>query len=333
MSIIVQKYGGTSVENKEKLEKVCENIIKYKNKKNKIVVIVSAQGNTTDELVKKANTYAKSPNKRDLDLLLATGEIQTISLLSIILNEKGYDTISLTGEQAGILSDSEYGRATIKSIYTNNILNHLENDKIVVIAGFQAVDKLGNITTLGRGGSDLSAVAIACALKAKKCEIYSDIDGIYSADPRIVPKAKLLKNISYNEMLEAATAGAKVLHNRSVNVGKKNKMPIIVKNSQKNSKGSIVDDISENKIDSKELTNNFEDYSVKFITKKDNISKICIVGDMVMSNKDAIINIFNIANKENVTIYMISFSELAINIIVDSDKSTIFMQKLHDALI
>ncbi len=333
MSIIVQKYGGTSVENKEKLEKVCENIIKYKNKKNKIVVIVSAQGNTTDELVKKANTYAKSPNKRDLDLLLATGEIQTISLLSIILNEKGYDTISLTGEQAGILSDSEYGRATIKSIYTNNILNHLENDKIVVIAGFQAVDKLGNITTLGRGGSDLSAVAIACALKAKKCEIYSDIDGIYSADPRIIPKAKLLKNISYNEMLEAATAGAKVLHNRSVNVGKKNKMPIIVKNSQKNSKGSIVDDISENKIDSKELTNNFEDYSVKFITKKDNISKICIVGDMVMSNKDAIINIFNIANKENVTIYMISFSELAINIIVDSDKSTRFMQKLHDALI
>lgn len=333
MSIIVQKYGGTSVENKEKLEKVCENIIKYKNKKNKIVVIVSAQGNTTDELVKKANTYAKSPNKRDLDLLLATGEIQTISLLSIMLNEKGYDTISLTGEQAGILSDSEYGRATIKSIYTNNILNHLENDKIVVIAGFQAVDKLGNITTLGRGGSDLSAVAIACALKAKKCEIYSDIDGIYSADPRIIPKAKLLKNISYNEMLEAATAGAKVLHNRSVNVGKKNKMPIIVKNSQKNSKGSIVDDISENKIDSKELTNNFEDYSVKFITKKDNISKICIVGDMVMSNKDAIINIFNIANKENVTIYMISFSELAINIIVDSDKSTRFMQKLHDALI
>lgn len=333
MSIIVQKYGGTSVENKEKLEKVCDNIIKYKNKKNKLVVIVSAQGNTTDELVKKANEYAKFPNKRDLDLLLATGEIQTISLLSIMLNEKGYATISLTGEQAGILSDSEYGRATIKSIYTNNILNHLDDGKIVVIAGFQAADKLGNITTLGRGGSDLSAVAIACALKAKKCEIYSDIDGIYSADPRIIPKAKLLKNISYNEMLEAATAGAKVLHNRSVNVGKKNKMPIIVKNSQKNSRGSIVKDISQDNINQKELPDNFEDYSVKFITKKDNISKICIVGDMVMSNKDAIINIFNIANEENVTIYMISFSELAINIIVDSDKSTRFMQKLHDALI
>lgn len=333
MNIIVQKYGGSSVENKEKLEKICDNIIAYKNKKNKVVVVVSAQGNTTDDLLKKANEYASFPNKRDLDLLLTTGEIQTISLLSMMLNEKGYDTVALTGEQAGILSDSEYGKATIKSIYTNNILNYLNNDKIVVVAGFQAVDKLGNITTLGRGGSDLSAVAIACALKAKKCEIYSDIDGIYSADPRIISKAKLLKNISYNEMLEAATAGAKVLHNRSVNIGKKNKMPIIVKNSQKQSKGSIVEDtlLTTNTISNS--TDAFEDYSIKFITKKDNISKICIVGDMVMSNKDAIINIFNVANEEGVTIYMISFSELAINVIVDSNKATRFMRKLHEVLI
>ena len=332
MNIIVQKYGGSSVANKEKLEKVCENIIAYKNKKCKLVIVVSAQGNTTDTLVKKANEYANFPNKRDLDLLLTTGELQSIALLSMMLNEKGYNTISLTGEQAGILSDSEYGKATIKSIYTNNILNHLNNDKIVVVAGFQAVDKLGNITTLGRGGSDLSAVAIACALKAKKCEIYSDIDGIYSADPRIIPKAKLLKNISYNEMLEAATAGAKVLHNRSVNVGKKNKMPIIVKNSQKNSTGSIVEDVTLSNLSSA-TSEDFEDYSVKFITKKDNISKICIVGDMVMSNKNTIINIFNIANQERITIYMISFSELAINIIVDSQKATKFMKKLHDSLI
>lgn len=333
MNIIVQKYGGSSVENKEKLEKICDNIIAYKNKKNKVVVVVSAQGNTTDDLLKKANEYASFPNKRDLDLLLTTGEIQTISLLSMMLNEKGYDTVALTGEQAGILSDSEYGKATIKSIYTNNILNYLNNDKIVVVAGFQAVDRLGNITTLGRGGSDLSAVAIACALKAKKCEIYSDIDGIYSADPRIISKAKLLKNISYNEMLEAATAGAKVLHNRSVNIGKKNKMPIIVKNSQKQSKGSIVEDtlLTTNTISNS--TDAFEDYSIKFITKKDNISKICIVGDMVMSNKDAIINIFNVANEEGVTIYMISFSELAINVIVDSNKATRFMRKLHEVLI
>ncbi len=334
MNIIVQKYGGTSVENKEKLEKICENIITYKSNNYKLVVVVSAQGKTTDELIKKANEYVTFPNKRDLDLLLSTGELQTASLLSMMLNEKGYSSISLTGEQAGILSDSTYGNATIRTIYKNNILQHLNEDKIVVVAGFQAVDKLGNITTLGRGGSDLSAVAIACALKAKKCEIYSDIDGIYSADPRIITKAKLLKNISYNEMLEAATAGAKVLHNRSVNVGKKNKIPIVVKNAQKDTQGSVVDDIYLDKIiDINNENNDFEDYSVKFITKKDDISKICIVGDMVMSNKDAIIKIFNTASKENITIYMISFSEMAINIIVDKDKAVSFMKNLHKELI
>lgn len=339
MNIIVQKYGGTSVENKEKLEKVCENIISYKNKNKDIVVVVSAQGKTTDNLVKTAYTYSVSPNKRDYDLLLSTGELQTIALLSMMLNEKGYTTISLTGEQAGILSNSDYGKATIQTIYQNNILKHLKDGKIVVVAGFQAVDKLGNITTLGRGGSDLSAVAIACALKANKCEIYSDIDGIYSADPRIIPNAKLLENISYNEMLEAASAGAKVLHNRSVNVAKKNNMKVIVKNSQKTSRGSVVENLNLTtnnlhfELTDKSCSNNFEDYNVKFITKKDDISKICIIGDMVMSNKDVVITIFNIANKEGITIYMISFSELSINIIVDSEKAVSFMQKLHDALI
>lgn len=334
MNIIVQKYGGTSVENKEKLEKVCNNIINYRsNKKRELVVVVSAQGNTTDTLLKKAKEYSITQNKRDLDLLLSTGEIQTASLLSMMLNDKGYEAVALTGEQAGILSDTTYGNATIKCIYPNNILNHLKNSKIVIVAGFQAVDKLGNITTLGRGGSDLSAVAIACALKAKRCEIYSDIDGIYSADPRIIPKAKLLKNISYSEMLEAASAGAKVLHNRSVNVGKKNKISIIVKNSQQKSQGSTINEDKKDFIERVKSNNDFEDYSIKFITKKDDISKICIVGDMVMSNKEAIIKIFNIAYEENVTIFMISFSELAINLIVEKEKSINFMKRLHDELI
>ena len=234
MKIVVQKYGGSSVADKEKLEKICENIISYANKDIKLVIVVSAQGKTTDNLMSKANEYSKNPVKRELDLLLTTGEIQTVALLSLMLNEKGYKAIGLTGEQAGILSDSTYGNATIKTIYIGNILNHLNEGKIVIVAGFQAVDKFGNITTLGRGGSDLSAVAIASALKANKCEIYSDIDGIFSADPRIIPKAKLLKKISYNEMLEAASAGAKVLHNRSVNIGKKHDIPIHVKNSQAN---------------------------------------------------------------------------------------------------
>lgn len=339
MNIIVQKYGGTSVENKEKLEKVCQNIISYKNMNKDIVVIVSAQGKTTDYLVNMAYTYSDEPNKRDFDLLLSTGELQTVALLSMMLNEKGYPTISLTGEQAGILSNSEYGKATIKHIYENNILKHLKDGKIVVVAGFQAVDKLGNITTLGRGGSDLSAVAIACAIKAKNCEIYSDIDGIYSADPRIIPNAKLLDSISYNEMLEAASAGAKVLHNRSVHVAKKNNMEIIVKNSQKKSRGSTVKlkELETNNLHFKTNDNSnqesFEKYSVKFITKKDDVSKICVIGDMIMSNKDIIINIFNVANKEGITIYMVSFSELCINLIVDSDKAEVFMKNLHDILI
>lgn len=334
MNIIVQKYGGTSVESKEKMEKICENIISYKLKNSKLVVVVSAQGKTTDELLKKAGDYTTIQSKRELDLLLSTGEIQSASLLSMMLNEKGFESVALTGQQAGILSDSTYGSANIKDIYKENIMKYLNNDVIVVVAGFQASDKLGNITTLGRGGSDLSAVAIACALKAKKCEIYSDIDGIYSADPRIITKAKLLKNISYDEMLEAATAGAKVLHNRSVNIGKKNNVPITVKNSQKDTEGSTVKEMLKDDIlVPNNKPNDFEDFSVKFITKKDDISKICIVGDMVMSNKEVVIKIFNVASKENTQIYMISFSEMAINIIVDKDKSISFMKALHKELI
>ena len=193
MNIIVQKYGGSSVENKEKLETICNKIISYKNKNFKLVIVVSAMGKTTDGLIQKAKEFSNSPTKRELDLLLTTGEIQTVALLSMMLNERGYKSIGLTGEQAGIISDSAYGNATIKSIYTNNILHYLNDDYIVIVAGFQAVDRFGNITTLGRGGSDLSAVAIASALNAKRCEIYSDIDGVFSADPKIITRAKLLK--------------------------------------------------------------------------------------------------------------------------------------------
>lgn len=334
VKIIVQKYGGSSVENKEKLEKICDNIISYAKKDAKLVIVVSAQGNTTDKLMSEAFEYSKNPVKRELDLLLTTGEIQTVALLSLMLNEKGYPSIGLTGQQAGILSDSTYGNATIKTIYIDNILNHLNEGNIVIVAGFQAVDKFGNITTLGRGGSDLSAVAIASALKANRCEIYSDIDGIFSADPRIIPKSKLLKKISYNEMLEAASAGAKVLHNRSVNLGKKHNIPIHVKNAQANvSSGSIVEKIMKKTMSGGTSDKDFEDYEIKFITKKDDIAKISIIGDMVMSNKEAIIQIFDIAYEENITIYMISFSEMAVSVIIDKDKAKIFMEKLHTTLI
>lgn len=333
MNIIVQKYGGSSVENKKKLETICNRIISYKKKNIKLVIVVSAMGKTTDNLIKKAKEFSHSPSKRELDLLLVTGELESVALLSMMLNEKGYKTIGLTGEQAGIISDSAYGNATIKSVYTNNILNYLNDDYIVVVAGFQAVDRLGNITTLGRGGSDLSAVAIASALNAKRCEIYSDIDGVFSADPKIITRAKLLKKISYNEMLEAASAGAKVLHNRSVHMGKKNEMPIYVKNSQNNSRGTIVKDITSQERLFMEEQEDFENYKVKFITKKDDIAKISIIGDMVMTNKDTVHKIFDLASSEHVTIYMITFSELSLNLIVDKLVAQDFMQKLHYELI
>ena len=334
MNIIVQKYGGSSVENKEKLEKICERIISYKNKNLNLVIVVSAMGKTTDKLIAKAKEFSINPVKRELDLLLTTGELQTVALLSMMLNEKGVKTVGLTGEQAGIISDSTYGSASIKSIYTNNILNYLNNDYIVVVAGFQAVARFGNITTLGRGGSDLSAVALVSSLKAKCCEIYSDIDGVFSADPKIITRAKLLKKISYNEMLEAASAGAKVLHNRSVHMGKKNKMTILVKNSLNSSKGTVIKDMSpEERLLLERYDEDFENYKVKFITKKDDISKISIIGDMVMTNKDTIHKIFNLASKEHVTIYMITFSELSLNLIVDKSVAEDFMKKLHYELI
>lgn len=334
MNIIVQKYGGSSVENKEKLETICNKIISYKNKNFKLVIVVSAMGKTTDGLIQKAKEFSNSPTKRELDLLLTTGEIQTVALLSMMLNERGFKSIGLTGEQAGIISDSAYGNATIKSIYTNNILHYLNDDYIVIVAGFQAVDRFGNITTLGRGGSDLSAVAIASALNAKRCEIYSDIDGVFSADPKIITRAKLLKKISYNEMLEAASAGAKVLHNRSVHMGKKNDIPIYVKNSRNNSKGTIVKDISpEERLLIEKEEEDFENYKVKFITKKDDISKISIIGDMVMTNKDTVHKIFDLASKEHITIYMITFSELSLNLVVDTEVAEDFMKKLHYELI
>ena len=324
MNIIVQKYGGSSVADKEKLELICNKIIKEKNKNNDVVVVVSAQGKTTNNLIAKAEDYTNNNefiSKKDLDFLLSTGEMQTASLLSLMLNSKGVKAVCLTGAQAGIITDSNFGNAKIIDVVTSNLISYIEDNYIVIVTGFQGMDKLGNITTFGRGGSDLSAVALAGALNAKKCEIYSDIDGIYYADPKVIPNSKLLKEISFDEMLEASSAGAKVLHNRSVNLAKECNIEISAKNTFRNSRGSKV------------RKNIKEDFDIHFITKKDDISKICIVGPMMLSNREAISKIFKIANDENIEVYMISFSELAINIIVDTKKSKLFMEKLHEALI
>lgn len=329
MNIIVQKYGGTSVESRDKLQNICNRVLEYKDKNYKIVIVVSAQGNDTDKLLNEAYKYSSTPSKRELDMLLSTGEIKTVSLLTMMLNDQGIKSIGLTGEQAGIISTSTYGEAKIKQIYEENILNHLKTNNVVVVAGFQAIDRFGNITTLGRGGSDLTAVAIASAINAEKCEIYSDIDGIFTADPKIIPHAKLLKKISYDEMLEASSAGAKVMHNRSILVGKKYKLPIKVKNASTRFRGSIIKEKSVNS----EKKDNIERSKARLITKRDNTTEISLVGEMIMSNKKVIHTIYTISYKENIQIHMITFSELAIHILVDTDKSERFLKLLHSELI
>jgi len=323
MDIVVQKYGGSSVADKEKLELVMKKIISAVNQENKVVVVVSAQGKTTDGLINKANEYCEKTYNKEMDLLLSTGEIQTVALLTMMLKNKGYDAVGLTGGQAGIITDSNFSMARIKMVMKENITKYLESGKIVVVAGFQGIDKFGNITTLGRGGSDLSAVAIAASLKAARCEIYTDVDGVFSTDPNIISSAKLINNISYDEMLEAATAGAKVLHNRSVSLSKKYKLNVNVKNTRGENVGTIVTDTE----------NVSEEYNPKILAIQKGLARVTIIGEQMYSNVDYIAKIYDVAKQNNVIIYMLSFSEVAINIIVAESMANDFANALHDKLI
>ena len=323
MDIVVQKYGGSSVASKEKLEIVIEKIIAAVREDKKVVVVVSAQGKTTDGLINKANEYCENTYNKEMDLLLSTGEIQTVALLTMMLKNKGYDAIGLTGSQAGVITDSNFSNAKIKMVMQENIIKHLESGKIVVVAGFQGVDKFGNITTLGRGGSDLSAVAIAASLKATRCEIYTDVDGVFSTDPNIISSAKLINNISYDEMLEAATAGAKVLHNRAVSLAKKYKLNLSVKNTKGESRGTAV-------VDGENIE---ETYNTKVLAIQKGLARITIIGEHMYSNIDYITTIYNLAKENDVVIYMLSFSEVAISIVVAENKSDEFASVLHDVFV
>lgn len=219
--LVVQKYGGSSVANNEKLENIALKIKKHIDKGYKLVIVVSAQGKTTDVLIEKANSICKSVSEREMDVLISTGEQQSMALLVMTLNKIGIPAISLTGEQAGIFTCNGHINARIKEIRPYRILNELEKGNVVVVAGFQGVDEDGDISTLGRGGSDTTAVALAAALKAERCDIYSDVEGVYTADPRIVNKATKLDVIGYDVMLELAGLGAKVLNTRAVELAKK----------------------------------------------------------------------------------------------------------------
>lgn len=268
MGLIVQKFGGSSVANLQKLELVSEHIIKEFDSGNKVLVVVSAQGKTTDKLIAEEAEITKKPVKREHDVLVSVGEQITISKLAMLLNKKNYKAISLTGWQIPIITDSNFTDSRIRYIHNETIEEYLESGNIVIVAGFQGVDENGNITTFGRGGSDTTAVALASSLKAERCDIFTDVDGVYTTDPKITDDAMKLKSMSYDEMLELSSMGAKVLHNRCVEIGKKYDIPIYVKSTfEKESLGTLVT-----------TSENLEDLTISGVTKDDFISRITLVG-------------------------------------------------------
>ncbi len=240
MGVIVQKYGGSSVANAERIQNVARRVVQNKRAGHKVVVVVSAMGDMTDDLITLAEQITKKPSAREMDMLLSTGEQVSMSLLALAIQELGEKAMSFTGSQVGIITDQFHTKARILDINAQSIRAALSKGNIVVVAGFQGKTKEGEITTLGRGGSDLTAVALAKALGADHCEIYTDVNGIYTADPRIVPDARKIDVISYDEILELASLGAKVMHSRSVEVGKKFNVPIYVRNSMNQEQGTLI---------------------------------------------------------------------------------------------
>ena len=268
MALIVQKYGGTSVANTERIKNVATRVAQYRAKGDQIVVVVSAMSGVTDGLIKLAKEIMPLPNEREMDMLLATGEQTTIALTAIALHALNIPAISLTGAQAGIVTDGVHTKAKIQNITPKRIHELLNEGNVVIVAGFQGQTPEGQITTLGRGGSDLTAIALAAALKADLCQIYTDVDGVYTADPRIVPQAKKLQEISYDEMLELASLGAKVMQSRSVEFAKKFGVVFEVRSSLNDNPGTIV----------KEETKNMEDVVIRGVSLDKNQAKVSIIG-------------------------------------------------------
>lgn len=267
MGLIVQKFGGSSVRDKERIFNVAKIITDTYKAGNEVVVVVSAQGDTTDDLIAKACEINENASKREMDMLLSTGEQISISLLAMAIEKMGFPVVSLTGWQAGFLTRSNHGAARIRRIKGERVRRELDNNNIVVVAGFQGLNRFDDITTLGRGGSDTSAVALAAELRADRCQIYTDVDGVYTADPRIVKDAVKLDEISYDEMLELASLGAGVLHNRSVEMAKKYHVNIEVLSSLEQKPGTIV----------KEAVK-VEKLLIKGVTKDENVARIALIG-------------------------------------------------------
>ena len=267
MALIVQKFGGTSVKDAERLNNVADIVTSTYKEGNDVVVVVSAQGDTTDDLIAKAAEINDRPSKREMDMLLSSGEQISAALLAMAIERMGYPVVSLLGWQAGFDTSSDYGNARIKRVDPSRIKQELDKRRIVVVTGFQGVNRYGDMTTLGRGGSDTSAVAIAATMHADLCQIFTDVDGVYTADPRKIPGAIKLSSISYDEMLELAPLGAQVLHNRSVEMAKKYNIELEVLSSLTRRKGTIVKEES-----------NVEKMLISGVAKDDNIARISIIG-------------------------------------------------------
>ncbi|MFC1645773.1 aspartate kinase [Candidatus Omnitrophota bacterium] len=266
MSLIVQKYGGSSVSNAACIQAVAKRVAKYRRKGHKLVVVVSALGDTTDELLDLVSKITEEPSDREMDMLLSTGEQVSVAILAIALHKLGLEAISFTGAQVGIITDTSHGKARILKINADRIKQELKKGKIVIVAGFQGINLDQDITTLGRGGSDLTAVALAQTLRADYCEIFTDVDGVYTGDPRVVKDAKKINKISYDEMLEMASLGAQIMQARSIEMAKKFNVPIHVRSSFTNNLGTMI--VKEAK--------NMEDVVVRGITINKNEAKITI---------------------------------------------------------
>ncbi len=268
MALIVQKFGGSSVADADKLRNVARIITETYQKGNSVVAVLSAQGDTTDDLIEKAKEINPNASKREMDMLLSTGEQISISLCAMCIEGMGFQVVSLAGWQAGMLTDSSYSAARIKRIRTERIQKELDKKKIVLVAGFQGINKYDDITTLGRGGSDTSAVALAAALHADLCQIYTDVDGVYTSDPRTVKGARKLDEITFDEMLELASQGAQVLHNRSVEMAKRYNVNLEVLSSFSGKPGTKV----------KEVVKTMEKTHVSGVAKDKNVARIALVG-------------------------------------------------------
>ena len=293
MSLIVQKFGGSSVANADKIRNVARIITETYRRGHQVVVVLSAQGDTTDDLIEKAKEINPKASRREMDMLLATGEQISISLMAMAIERMGYQVVSLTGWQAGMRTDSAYGAARIKRVKTERIQKELDKNKIVLVAGFQGFNKYDDVTTLGRGGSDTSAVALAASLHADLCQIYTDVDGVYTADPRHVTGARKLDEITFDEMLELASLGAQVLHNRSVEMAKRYNVNLEVLSSFSGNPGTKV----------KEVVKTMEKTHVSGVAKDKNVARIALVG---LEDRPGIaFRIFSLLAKHNVNVDII----------------------------